>query len=134
MPSLNKVFLMGNLTRDPELRYTSNGTAVVAFGLAINRRYKSGDDWKTEVSYFDVEVWGKQAENVNQYLTKGSGALVEGYLKQDRWEDESGGKRAKIKVVANNVQFMSKKSESTKQGPSEDQGPPESYDSGNLPF
>lgn len=134
MPSLNKTFLMGNLTRDPELRYTPSGTAVAVFGLAINRRYKSGDEWKTEVSYFDIEVWGKQAENANQYLTKGSGALIEGYLKQDRWEDENGGKRMKVKIVANNVQFMSKKSESEGKKEQPESTGSESYDSGNLPF
>lgn len=108
--NFNKVFLAGNLTRDPETRYTPNGTAITVFGLAVNRRYKSEGEYKSESNFFDVEVWKKQAENCSQYLSKGSGVLLEGYLKQDRWEDHNtGDKRSKVKIVATNVQFMTKK-------------------------
>lgn len=104
MASFNKVILMGNLTRDPETKYTQGGQAVCNFGLAINR--KSGE--KEDVDFFDIEVWDKQAENCSTYLHKGNGVLIEGRLKQDRWEDESGNKRSKIKIVASVVQFLPK--------------------------
>lgn len=106
MTSFNRVILMGNLTRDPEIRYMPNGTAVAALGLAVNRRYRQGEEMKEEVGFFDIVVFGKQAENCGQYLTKGRGVLVEGRLQQRRWETEDGQKRSKIEVVALNVQFM----------------------------
>ena len=106
MVSYNKVMLMGNLTRDPELRFTANGAAVASFGLAINRRYKQGDDWKEEVCFVDITVWGKQAENCAEYLSKGRAVFLEGYLKLNSWENESGEKRNKHEVVANTVQFL----------------------------
>jgi len=105
MASFNKVLLMGNLTRDPELRYTPNGAAVASFGLAVNRKYKQGDDWKEEVCYVDITVWGKQGENCAQYLSKGSGAFIEGRLNYQSWESD-GQRRNKLEVVANNVQFL----------------------------
>tara|TARA_B100000686_G_C16642945_1_gene891187 strand:- start:133 stop:531 length:399 start_codon:yes stop_codon:yes gene_type:complete len=106
MASLNKVFLMGNLTRDPELRFTSNGSAVAGFGMAINRRYKQGDEWKEEVCFVDITVWGKQAENCAEYLSKGRPVFVEGYLKLNSWETDAGEKRNKLEVVALTVQFL----------------------------
>jgi single-strand DNA-binding protein len=106
MASLNKVILLGNLTRDPELRYTPNGTAVSSFGLAVNRRYRQGDEWKDEVCFVDVVTYGRQAETVGEYLSKGSMALVEGRLQWRSWESETGQKRSKHEVVAMNVQFM----------------------------
>ena len=106
MASVNKVFLMGNLTRDPELRFTSNGSAVAGFGMAINRRYKQGDEWKEEVCFVDITVWGKQAENCAEYLSKGRPVFVEGYLKLNSWETDSGEKRNKLEVVALTVQFL----------------------------
>ena len=110
MLSLNRVFLMGNLTRDPELRYTPSGTAVAGFGLAVNRRFSTKEgDRREEVDFFEVEVWGKQAENCNEYLSKGRGILLEGRLKQDRWEDDSGNKRSKVRIVASSVNFMPKR-------------------------
>ena len=109
MVSFNKVIIMGNLTRDPELRYNPNGNAVANFSLALSRKYKQGEEWKEEVSYIDVVVWGKQAENCGQYLNKGSGVLVEGRLQQRRWETDDGQKRSKVEVVANSVQFMPKR-------------------------
>ncbi len=111
MTSFNKVILLGNLTRDPEVRYTPNGSAVASFALAVNRKYKQGDETKEEVSYIDIVVFGKQAENCGQYLNKGDGALIEGRLQQRRWDDkETGQKRSKVEVAAQTVTFMPKRS------------------------
>ncbi len=106
MASFNKVFLMGNLTRDPELRYTASGAGVASFGLAVNRKYKQGDDWKEEVCFIDITVWGKQGENCTEYLNKGSAVFLEGRLQFRTWETDDGQKRSKLDVVANNVQFL----------------------------
>lgn len=109
MASLNKVFLIGNLTRDPELRVTPKGTAICQFGLAVNRQFKddSGAS-RDETTFVDIEAWGKQGELVAKYLTKGSPAMVEGRLRFDQWEDKaSGQKRSRLKVVLENVQFLS---------------------------
>lgn len=106
MASLNKVFLIGNLTRDPELRYTGNGAAVASFGLAVNRKYKQGEELKEETCFVDITVWNKQAETCTEYLTKGSPVLIEGRLSYRTWETEEGQKRSKLDVVAINVQFL----------------------------
>ena len=108
MASYNKVLLMGNLTRDPEVRYTPKGTAIANLGLAVNRVYTTeGGEQKEEVTFIDIEVWGRQAETAGQYLAKGRPVFVEGRLKLDSWEDkESGQKRNKLKVVAERVQFL----------------------------
>lgn len=106
MASLNKVMLLGNLTRDPELRYAPNGTPVANFGMAINRRYRQGDEWREEVCYIDIVTFGRQAETVGEYLSRGNLAMIEGRLQWRSWETEDGQKRSKHEVVANNVQFM----------------------------
>lgn len=108
MASLNKVMIMGNLTRDPELRYTPKGTAVADVGLAVNRRVPDGSgNWTDETTFIDVTLWGRQAELAQQYLTKGRGCFIEGRLQLDTWEDrESGKKRSKLKVVGENLQFL----------------------------
>ncbi len=107
MASYNRVILMGNLTRDPEVKYSQGGSAIAKFSIAVNRRYKAGDDLKEEVGFFDIVVFGKQAENCGEYLKKGRGVLVEGRLQQDRWEDkETGAKRSRVLVVAQSVQFL----------------------------
>jgi len=106
MASLNKVMLLGNLTRDPELRYAPNGTPVANFGMAINRRYRQGEEWREEVCYVDVVTFGRQAETVGEYLSKGNLAMIEGRLQWRSWETEDGQKRSKHEVVANHVQFM----------------------------
>ncbi|MBH0199096.1 MAG: single-stranded DNA-binding protein [Nitrospira sp.] len=111
MAGFNKVILMGNLTRNPELRYTPNGTPVASFGLAVSRRFKQGEDLKEEVCFVDIVVFGKQAEHCGQYLSKGNGAIVEGRLQQRRWETEDGQKRSKHEVVAQTVTFMPKRQE-----------------------
>jgi single-strand DNA-binding protein len=108
MANLNKVLLLGNLTRDPELRYTPKGTAVADIGLAINRIWNNEQNQRQEETTFvDITLWGRQAEIAQQYLTKGRGVFVEGRLQMDTWEDKtSGQKRSKLKVVAENLQFM----------------------------
>ena len=131
MASFNKVLLMGNLTRDPELRYTSGGTAVASFGLAVNRKFKQGEEWKDEVCFVDITVWAKQGENCAEYLNKGSQAFIEGRLNYQTWEDkQSGQQRSKLEVVANNVQFL------TKQGDKKDMGSGSSSvsDDDDVPF
>ncbi len=105
MANFNKVMLMGNLTRDPELRYTANGSAVAGFGLAVNHKFKQGDEWKDDVCFVDITAWGKQGENCAEYLSKGRPVFVEGYLKFSTWESD-GQKRNKLEVVANTVQFL----------------------------
>ena len=107
MRGFNKVILIGNLTRDPELRYIPSGTAVANFGLAVNRNYSTQDgEKKEEVCFVDIVTWGRTAENCANYLSKGKPVLIEGRLQFRSWETEDGQKRNKIDVVANNVQFM----------------------------
>lgn len=122
MASLNKVFLIGNLTRDPELRVTPKGTAICQFGIAVNRQFKDDSGaTRDETTFVDIEAWGKQGELVGKYLAKGSQCLIEGRLKLDQWEDkESGQKRSRLKVVLDNVQFLGapkgKQEEAPKEG------------------
>lgn len=106
MASFNEVLLMGNLTREPELRSTSNGTSLCKFGLAVNRKYKAGDEWKEDVCFVDITVWGKQGENCATYLDKGRPVFISGRLQLNQWETDDGQKRSKLEVVANNVQFL----------------------------
>lgn len=108
MANFNKVMLMGNLTRDPEMRYTPKGQAVVKFGLAINRRYTTdGGEAREETTFVDLEAWGKQAEVIAQYCKKGKGLFVEGRLKYDQWDDKNTGqKRSALRVVVDNFQFL----------------------------
>jgi single-strand DNA-binding protein len=108
MASFNKVILMGNLTRDPELRYTPKGTAVAKIGLAVNRVWTSeSGEKKEEVTFVDVDIFGRTAENVGQYMRKGRPILVEGRLRLDQWDDkQTGQKRSRLGVVAETVQFL----------------------------
>src|ERR1035437_8076493 len=108
MPSLNKVLLMGNLTRDPELRVTPKGTSVCQFSLAINRQFKmEAGESREEVIYVDIEAWGKSGENIAKYSTKGRPLFVEGRLRLDQWEDKTTKeKRSRMKVVCENFQFL----------------------------
>ncbi len=105
MVAFNRVILAGNLTRDPETRFTPAGLAVTGFSIAVNRRYKSNNEVKEEVSFFDIVVFGKMGENCAEYLSKGRPVLVEGRLRQRTWESD-GVKRSKIEIVADNVQFL----------------------------
>lgn len=101
----NKVILIGNLTKDPELRYTPQGTAVASFRLAVTSKFRSGDEMKEETLFIDVVVWGKQGETCSQYLSKGRPVLVEGRLQERRWESD-GQQRSKMEVVAQTVRFL----------------------------
>ena len=135
MASYNRVILMGNLTRDPELRYTPGGTAVANFGIAINRRFKTEDEVREEVDFFDIVVWGKQAENCSEYLSKGRSVLVEGRLQQNRWETSEGQKRSKVEVVANTVQFLGSRSAEGAKGAHGSDGDDDSeFDESDIPF
>jgi len=109
MASFNKVILMGNLTRDPELRYTPNNTAICKVGLAVNRRFKDGQtgEWKEEPTFVDVTIFGARGEAFQRFHTKGKPAFIEGSLRLDTWEDKNGGgKRSKLYVVADNWEFV----------------------------
>jgi single-strand DNA-binding protein len=108
MASFNKVILVGNLTRDPELRYTPKGTAIAKVGLAVNRVWTSeSGEKKEEVTFVDVDVFGRTAENVGQYMRKGRPILIEGRLRLEQWDDkQTGQKRSRLSVVAETVQFL----------------------------
>ncbi len=122
----NKIILIGNLTKDPEVRYTPQGTSVCNFRLAVNHRYKQGDELKKEVTFIDIVVFGKQADTCGQYLNKGSGVLVEGRLQERRWETEEGQKRSKYEIVAQSVRFLSRKTETSgAPGTADDAIPPD---------
>lgn len=117
--SLNTVTVAGNLTKDPEIKYTPSGAAVLNMSIANNQTYVKDGEKKQEVSFFDVVVWGKSAENCNQYLTKGAGVIVEGSLRQDRWEHE-GKTLSRIKINVSRVHFMPKKEQAvSKFGPND---------------
>jgi single-strand DNA-binding protein len=153
MASFNKVILIGNLTRDPELRYTSKGTAIAKIGLAVNRVWvNEAGEKKEEVTFVDVDVFGRTAENVGQYMRKGRPIMIEGRLRLDQWEDkQTGQKKSRLGVVAETVQFLGSPSGGSEGGapvapravrpapaaaapaaePVEGDGPPESDD---VPF
>jgi single-strand DNA-binding protein len=105
MADINHVVLVGRLTRDAELKYTANGQAVCKFSVAVNRRRKSGDQWVDEANFFDVVLWGRQGEALNQYLVKGKVVGVDGELRQDRWEQD-GQNRSRVEIVAANIQLL----------------------------
>src|SRR5487761_2363460 len=148
MASFNKVILVGNLTRDPELRYTPKGTAIAKIGLAVNRVWTNeAGEKKEEVTFVDVDIFGRTAENVGQYMRKGRPILVEGRLRLDQWDDkQTGQKRSRLGVVAETVQFLGSASGAAEGGapaapraarpapaapagePVEGDGPPESDD------
>lgn len=120
----NKIILIGNLTKDPELRYTPQGTPVASFRLAVNYRYKQADEVKQETTFIDNVVFGKQAESCSKYLNKGSSVLVEGRLQERKWES-NGQQRSKFEVIAQSVRFLSKKGGSQEQVVEGDVIPPE---------
>lgn len=123
--SVNLAVLLGNLTRDPELRYTPNGSAVCQFGLALNRRYRTAaGELQEETTFVEVVVWGKQAEVVAAHMAKGRAVFVEGRLQQDTWETEAGERRSRLKVVAQRVTFLPRNGTSATPGaPAEDAVP-----------
>lgn len=102
---VNHVILIGRLTRDAELKFVNSGNAVGSFSIAVNRNVKNGDNWEEKANFFDIELWGKQAETLNQFLVKGKQVAVEGNLAQDRWEKD-GQPHSKVKIVANNVELL----------------------------
>jgi single-strand DNA-binding protein len=109
MANINRVVLVGNLTRDPELRHTPSGTAVCSLRLAVNTRRKNGQsgEWEDKANFFDITVWGAQGENVAQYCAKGRPIAVDGRLEYREWEDkETGAKRNAVQIVADSVQFL----------------------------
>jgi len=107
MASYNKVILMGNLTADPEVRFTGSGRAVAQLSLAVNEVYKNAEGERVErADYFDIDVWGPQGENCGKYLSKGRPVLVDGRLRLEKWETENNEKRSKVKVIADRVQFL----------------------------
>lgn len=113
MASLNRVILIGNLTRDPELRFTPSGSPVAGFGLAVNRTYTNKQGERVEnVDYFNIVVWAKLAELCAEYIRKGSPVAIEGRLQSRSWETEEGQKRSTVEVVAENVQFLGRPGES----------------------
>lgn len=114
---LNKVFIAGNLVRDPEVRFLTNETSVANFSVASNRRFRSRDgEPRDETTFVEIETWGRTAELVGQYLTKGRACMVEGRLKLDQWEDKDGNKRNRLKVVAESVQFIGGRDNQSQQG------------------
>jgi single-strand DNA-binding protein len=116
MANFNKVLLIGNLTKDPELRYTPQGVAVVNLRMAVNRKFKDkNQEWKDEVCFITAVAWDKQAETCNQYLHKGSPLFVEGRLQSRSWEDNAGQKRSVVEVRAERVQFLGQPSGQPKQ-------------------
>ncbi len=144
MAALNKVFLIGNLTRDPELRYTPGGTAVADLGMAVNREFTARDgERKSETCFIDIVVWQKVAESCKEYLHKGSPVFVEGRLQLDTWQTSQGEKRSKMRVVAERVQFLDSAPKSRPepateavdaQSPEPDQTPASSGPEDNMPF
>ena len=129
MPNLNKVMLIGNLTRDIELKYTPKGTAIAELGMAINRRYKGdNDEWKDETTFVDVTLWGRQAEVAKEYLAKGRSVYIEGRLQLDTWDDkQTGQKRSKLKVTGEMMQMLGVRGESGGGGGASS-APSEEYD------
>ena len=118
MASFNRVILLGNLTRDPELRYIPSGTAVTDVGLAVNEKWKNANgEWVDEVTFVDVTLWARNAEVAGEYLSKGSPVLIEGRLKMDSWEDkQTGQKRSKLKVVGDRIQLLGTKGQGAPEG------------------
>lgn len=111
MANLNHITLVGHLSRDPELRWTPSGTAVAILSLAVNHRYRQGDQWVEDVCYVDCTVFGRQAEAVTEHLSKGSPVLIEGHLRFRTWETQDGQRRSKHDVLTSNVQFLPRSGE-----------------------
>lgn len=113
---MNIISIIGNLTADPELRHTPSGTAVADLRVAVNSREKKGEEWVDRADFFDVTVWSKQAENCNQYLSKGKKVGITGRLRQERWQNENGDNRSRVKIVASHVEFLTPRGESESDG------------------
>jgi single-strand DNA-binding protein len=109
--SLNKVFISGNITRDPELRATSGGTSVLGFGVAVNERRKNpqSGEWDDRANFFDCSVFGKRAESLSRILHKGMKCCIEGKLRWSQWNDKNGQKRSKVEIIVDEIEFMSRR-------------------------
>lgn len=114
MEDINHLTIIGNLVKDAELKYTNTGTPITALTIAVNRSVKKGDQWTEEASFFDVSLWGKRGESLNQYLIKGTKIAVSGSLKQDRWEQD-GQKRSRVIIQAENIQLLGGNKQDTQQ-------------------
>ncbi|HIB00932.1 MAG TPA: single-stranded DNA-binding protein, partial [Phycisphaerales bacterium] len=124
MATYNKVLLMGNLTRDPELKQTPSNQSVAQIGLALNRKFKDREgNMREETTYVDCEAWGRTAEVMAQYLSKGKPVFVEGRLKLDQWQDKEGNNRSKLKVVIESFQFIDSKGGQSSTPPAQTQTP-----------
>jgi single-strand DNA-binding protein len=136
MASLNKVFIIGNLTHDIELKHVGNDSCVTNFCIAANRKYKKGDELKKETCFVDITVWNKQAENCVKYLEKGKSILVEGRLDYRQWETSEGVKRNKLNIVADNIQFLSynKEKESSGNKGTNENSVSDTYETDDIPF
>lgn len=133
MASLNKVMLIGNLTRDVEMRFTPAGTGIANFGIACNRKWKDAKtgELKEEVTFVDIELFGKTAEVAQKYLAKGKSVFIEGRLKLDQWEDKgTGQKRSKLKVIGETLQFLSDGKQQPQAKPTAQQAPQADHDLG----
>lgn len=136
MANLNKVLLMGNLTRDPEMRVTPGGHSICKFGLAINRTWRDREgNQQNDTTFVDVDAFGKQAEVISKYMTKGRGIFVEGRLRLDQWETNTGDKRNKMMVVLENFQFVGGRgdSDSSSSGHDSSQGGDSPYEENSPP-
>jgi single-strand DNA-binding protein len=136
MASYNRVILIGNLTRDVELRYLASGAAVADIGLAVNDRIKKGDQWQDETTFVDIAAFGRTAEVAGEYLSKGSSALFEGRLRYEQWTAQDGTKRSKLKVVADKMQMLDKKGEARRTADESQPEPPadDNQDLDNIDF
>ena len=133
MPNFNKVILMGNLTRDPELRYTPSGQAVADIGIAVNRRRRSQDgERRDETTFVEVTAWGRQAEVINEHFAKGRPIFLEGRLQLDEWTSQDGQRRSKLKVILENFQFITSRN-SSYDSDSRGSAPRESAPRGSAP-
>ncbi len=135
MAELNQYNCIGRLTRDPELKYTSGGTAVANFALAVNRTYRQNNEKKQDTLFIDVTAWGRMGEVINEYMGKGGQVFVTGRLQLDQWTDRDNNKRSKIKLVAENIQFLDSKfgggnggGNGGRPNPHPESGPDESWD------
>lgn len=135
MASLNKVHLIGNITRDIDLRYTPKGTAIAEIGIATSRRVKNGDQWQDETTFIDVTLWGKNVENTHKFFIKGFFIFIEGRLHLDSWQDKDTGKnRTKLKVIAENIQFLGSKRQPTAEDQAHATNNTNLEDSEDIPF
>jgi len=134
MAGVNKVIIVGNLGRDPEVRYSQGGMAICKMSVAVTEKVKDGDGWKDATEWFRVTLFGKQAENAGQYLQKGRSVYVEGRLKTDKYKDKDGVEKTSVEVVGNVVQFLGGKGEGGGEQKAPPKAPPRAPDDDDLPF